>query len=476
MDGVILEFAACCRANAMRVSTAEVLDCVAQLDVISPLDEKTFHTVLKTNFSKSIREQTEFERLYRLFFKEMKAGLMAADPAEAVISDPEDAKETRQERELLDRFMAQALAGEEASDLDGDLAAFMSGNPKLFIERVRGIHDQESVATQAVKSNLGQLTGRLEIMLAVDRMRKRVARFSGGLDARVDGPKMNSSRLAALAGQRLDRAMAFLNEDPKPDNAGLRTGGDAAQYFAGVGDIPFSNLTRDEMARVTEITDQWVKKLKDITTLRFAAARKGGVDVKKTIHRSGRYLWVPVEIVRRSRPPRKGKIVTLCDISGSVWSTARFMLGILYALQSCFARVKSFVFIDRPINMSSVFEAHDVNTAVRKILKDPRINYNARTDYGLTFQAFRDRHLQELDKKTTLIVMGDGRSNYLNPREPVLELLRERCRRLIWLNPEQEKFWGTGDSEMLRYRNYCNEARPCGNLNQLVDFIQELVL
>ena len=281
MDGVILEFAACCRANAMRVSTAEVLDCLAQLDVISPLDEKTFHTVLKTNFSKSIREQTEFERLYRLFFKEMKAGLMAADPAEAVILDPEDAKETRQERELLDRFMAQALAGEEASDLDGDLAAFMSGNPKLFIERVRGIHDQESVATQAVKSNLGQLTGRLEIMLAVDRMRKRVARFSGGLDARVDGAKMTSSRLAALAGQRLDRAMTFLNEDPKPDNAGLRTGGDGAQYFAGVGDIPFSNLTLDEMARVTEITDQWVKKLKEITTLRFAAARKGGVDVKK---------------------------------------------------------------------------------------------------------------------------------------------------------------------------------------------------
>ena len=126
--------------------------------------------------------------------------------------------------------------------------------------------------------------------------------------------------------------------------------------------------------------------------------------------------------------------------------------------------------------MSPVFEAHDVNTAVRKILKDPRINYNARTDYGLTFQEFRDRHLQELDKKTTLIVMGDGRSNYLNPREPVLELLRERCRRLIWLNPEQERFWGTGDSEMLRYRHYCNEARPCGNLNQLVDFIQELVL
>jgi uncharacterized protein with von Willebrand factor type A (vWA) domain len=475
VQGVILEFAACCRANAMRVSTAEVLDCLSQLDLMSDWDETIFHTVLCTNFSKSRREQAEFERLYRLFFKEMKTGLMPpAQPAEA--SDRQDLSETRQEREGLDRVMAQALADDQHGDIDADLAAFMSGNPRLFIQRVRGIHDQESVATQAVKSNLGQLTGRLEIMLAVDRMRKKVARFAGGPDDRVHGAAMAPARLSALAGQRLDRAMAFLNEDPRPDNAGLKTGGDKERFFAGVGDIPFSNLTRDEMARVTEITDRWVKKLKEISTLRFAAARKGRVDIRKTIRRSGRYLGVPVEIVRRNRPPRKGKIVTLCDISGSVWSTARFMLGILYALQSCFARVNSFVFIDRPINMTRVFDAHDVNTAVKKILKDPRINTSARTDYGLTFQTFRDEYLGHLDKKTTLIVMGDGRSNYLNPREPVLELLRERCRRLVWLNPEQERFWGTGDSEMPRYRNYCNEARACGNLNQLIDFIQELIL
>ena len=146
------------------------------------------------------------------------------------------------------------------------------------------------------------------------------------------------------------------------------------------------------------------------------------------------------------------------------------------SMQACFARVKSYIFIDRPLEVSDIFLAHDANTAVRKILKDDRLNYNAKTDYGLTFQMFRNDHLQELDKKTTLIIIGDGRSNYLNPREPVLEHLRERCRRLIWLNPEQERFWGTGDSEMPRYSHYCNEARPCGNLNQLIDFIQDLVL
>lgn len=469
MEGVILEFAACCRSNGMRISTAEVLDTLRQLAKTCPWDPEVFHTILRANFSKSRREQAEFERLYQLFFLEMKPfGGTSSDPA--LLQEGPD----RQERADLSKIMA--LIQEDlmlSSDQDQALANFMAGDPQRFIEMVRGIHDQETQAVQAVKSNLGQLTGRLEIMLAVNRMRERMVQFLGSPDKAVAGDR---ERLLEMAGQRLDRAMEFLNTDPVPDNAGLRTAGGTEARYPSMGEIPFSNLTQDEMARVQEVIDQWVKKLTEISTLRFAAAKKGMVDVKKTIHRSGRYLGVPVEIVRKDKPLRKGKIVTLCDVSGSVWSTARFMLNILYSLQACFARVKSYIFIDRPIEVTPFFVNHDANTAVKKILKDDRINYNAKTDYGLTFQEFRNQHLGELDKKTTLIIMGDGRSNYLNPREPVLESLRERCRRLVWLNPEQERFWGTGDSEMMRYRNHCNEARACGNLNQLIDFIQDLVL
>ena len=113
----------------------------------------------------------------------------------------------------------------------------------------------------------------------------------------------------------------------------------------------------------------------------------------------GATLGVPVEIVRKNKPLRKGKIVTLCDVSGSVWSTARFMLNILYSLQVCFARVKSYIFIEQPLEVSNYFLNNDANDAAKKILQDTRINYNARTDYGLVFQEFRDHHLGDLDKK-----------------------------------------------------------------------------
>jgi hypothetical protein len=109
-------------------------------------------------------------------------------------------------------------------------------------------------------------------------------------------------------------------------------------------------------------------------------------------------------------------------------------------------------------------------------MNDTDINYSGMTDYGMAFQNFKNRHMNELDKKTTLIIIGDARSNYMNPQELILKKMRERCRRVIWLNPEQEQFWSTGDSEMYTYKTWCNEVRPCGNLNQLVDFIEELII
>ncbi len=455
----------------MRISTAEVLDCLSQLDSLNACDENRFYTILRANFAKSRRDQTEFERLYTLFFKEMKKqGLPAVLDGEI---PEEDAPLPGQDlAQIIDvRALKQDLG---TTDLDHALLDMLNGDPKAFIAVVRQIHDQETEATQAVKSNLGQLTGRLEVMLSINKMRQKVVQFLGGPDAPVDPSERR--RFEMVAEQRFQKALTFLNEDVQPDNAGLKSAGPGDLRYPGLGQVPFSNLTHNEIVRVQEVVDEWVRKLNEISSLRFAAARKGMVDVKRTIRRSGRYLGVPVEIVRKNKPLRKGKIVTLCDVSGSVWSTARFMLNVLYSLQVCFARVKSYIFIERPLEVSGYFLNHDANGAAKKILQDKRINYNARTDYGLVFQEFRDHHLGDLDKKTTLILIGDGRSNYLNPREPVLETLRDRCRRLVWLNPEQERFWGTGDSEMLRYRHYCNEARACGNLNQLIDFIQDLVL
>ena len=486
MVNVILKFVACCRAADMRISTAEVLDCLGQLEVVDLWDEPLFKTVLRANFAKSRREQGVFDQLYRLFFHEMQGspgdgGLLEEELSEdaAAVTDKVSDKLADLLRRVRDPEGLQEMDPDKikGNELDQALMDFLAGNPLAYIQAVQKIHNQDEQTSQLFRSNLGQLSSRLDIMLRINRLKTKLVQFLGSHDAKIDAK--NDADVTAVkerVNRQLNKALQFLNTEPRMDNAGLKETGARERHYNTLGEIPFSNLTHDETFAVKDIIDRLVRKLEEITSRRFLAAARGPVDVKKTIQRSVKYLGVPVEIVHRNKPLRKGKIVTLCDVSGSVWSAARFMLNIIYSLQTCFSRVKSYVFIERPFDVTSFFMSNDPNEAIKKILNDPRINYNARTDYGMAFQQFRDHHLQELDKKTTLIIVGDGRSNYLNSREPLLENMRDRCRRLIWLNPEQEKYWGTGDSEMMRYQDHCNEARACGNLNQLIDFIEALVL
>ena len=222
--------------------------------------------------------------------------------------------------------------------------------------------------------------------------------------------------------------------------------------------------------------ERLVRKLRDTVSRRWAGRPRGIIDIKATLRSAARYHGLPIKIYFRRRPPRKTKIVTLCDVSGSVWSAARFMLNMLYSLQDCFSKVRSFVFISNAVEVTDIFNRQDIDKAIDQALNDTRISRQAQTDYGETFRGFKAEHLQILTKKTTLIIVGDGRTNYMNPRESILEEMRQRCRRLIWLNPEPRIFWGTGDSEMGVYRARCHELRPCQNLRQLSDFITELVL
>lgn len=460
MVHMTLKFVSCCRAADLRISTAEVLDCVQQLTLINPLNEEEFRLVLRSNFAKSRREQSRFDQMYHLFFHEMKSDLSQ------VSHDPE----TEQIKQIVDRF----LSNEDIDDLEKALADFMGGNPLAYIEEVHAIHTQEEQQAKALKSNMSQLASRLQVMLKINQMKSKVLQFLGDGHAAVDDSL--KKKVAGDLSDRLDQALELLNKEPRPDNYGLKEVKNHETHYNHIGEIPFSSLSQEEIEEVRDVIKKLVQKLEEIATLRHSVSNRGVIDIKKTLRKSGKYLGVPIEIIFKDKPLRKGKIVALCDVSGSVWSTARFMLNILYSLQECFSKIKSYIFVSDLTEVTDYFKDHEVNEAVTKIMNEADINFYAPTDYGMAFQHFKNRHLQELDKKTTLLIIGDARSNHMNPQDVILKKMRERCRRVIWLNPEQEKFWGSGDSEMYSYKAHCHEVRPCGNLNQLIDFVEELII
>ena len=448
-------FVNCCRSSGLAIATAEVLDCMEQLKYINILDENQFKAVLQTNFVKSYRQIPHFDKLYDLFFHQLKN---------------EFSNETDEQFTMMSD-MQSYLKETFTDDLDASIVDFLFDDPNAYLQEMYKIQTLSEEQQQGVKSNMGALNMRLSMMLTINQVRSRIAAFSGDNHSMQD-----VNRMVSMLDKRLDRANSLLREDMTFDDNHVQVIRSKEKYRKNLGDVPFSALSPDEILEMRDVVNRLVRKLKDVVGRRYAAMRKGKIDIKKTLRRSDKFQGVPMQLVYRNRPPKKGKIVTLCDVSGSVWSAARFMLNLIYSLQEYFSQVKSFVFVAGLNDVTNTFDRYDINTAIETIMNDPDINYQDYTDYGETFRQFFKDHMDCLNLKTTLIIVGDGRSNYLNPQAHILEEMRNHCCRVIWLNPEPEQFWKTGDSEMHTYSQHCHEVRPCTNLNQLMSFIEHLVL
>ncbi|MGD9050978.1 MAG: VWA domain-containing protein [Desulfobacterales bacterium] len=460
MVDLVLKFVGIARSAGLRIATSEVLDCLNQMQLVDIAEEPQFAAVLRANFAKSRREQRHFDRLYQIFFHELR------QDASIVNSEPLS-------QQVQDVLQALSPVPENHPNMQ-TLLDFLDGNPLPYLEQLQQIGSGSDDQNRGPGANLGAVTQRLEIMLALNAVDKALEKFLADRRDQIDWEMRRD--LNAFFNSRLDSARRLLTQNRLAYANDADNNLTYRQRLDHLGEIHFASLTRKEVADMREVIEQLVRKLKDTISRRYAAQNRGVLDIKKTLRRAAGYQGIPMELYYRNRPQRKSKIVALCDVSGSVWSAARFMLNMLYSLQECFTQVHSFVFVAGLDEVSHVFEDFEINQAIEKILKEANIEYNAATDYGLTFRQFKNRHMDMLNKKTTLIIIGDGRTNYGHPEARILNEMRDRSRRVIWLNPETPNFWYTGDSEMRTYMEYCHEVRPCQNLNQLLEFIESLVL
>lgn len=460
---MILKFVGAARAAGLRVSTVEVLDCLRHLALVDVLDEAQFSTVLRSNFAKSYRERLRFDQLYQLFFHELREELDATSES---LAEHEEG-------------LRQALV--EADPEGAELAAiaeFLTARPEAYLSLITNLSVPEPAASATGNqfgAGLGGLRRRMSVLMALDR----VAPLLGGYltDNRDRIPYETRRALEAEIKRRLATARRLLLTAEQPlASAPAEPRAPVAEVYGELGDTPFANLSGAELRRMRDTIATLVRKLRDSAARRHAARARGVPDLRRTLRASMRTQGTPIVMKYRHKPRRKARILALCDLSSSVWSYARFTLTMLYALQDCFGRVRSFVFVDAPVEVTQQFEDHEIEKALGLVLQSPEISFEAPTDYGRMLRLFWEHHLDAVDKKTTLILIGDGRSNYRDPARQVLEELRDRARRVLWLNPESRPFWYTGDSEMRTYEPLCHEVRPCQNLNQLATFFHELVL
>jgi uncharacterized protein with von Willebrand factor type A (vWA) domain len=205
--------------------------------------------------------------------------------------------------------------------------------------------------------------------------------------------------------------------------------------------------------------------------------RRGAtVDMRRTMRASLETGGVPLRLKYRPKRPRKPELYILCDVSTSVTSASVFFLSVLHALHDNFRKMRSFVFVERISEVTEVFERErNFENISRAISTDAGVaDVSGYTDYGRVWLEFLDKVIDDLDPRSTVIVLGDARTNGREPHAQAFAAVAERAGRMFWMNPEPRLYWNYGDSVMSSYEQFCDGVFECWTTRQLEHFVNVL--
>jgi uncharacterized protein with von Willebrand factor type A (vWA) domain len=221
---------------------------------------------------------------------------------------------------------------------------------------------------------------------------------------------------------------------------------------------PLAALDDAEVEEVRRAVRAFVQRLRGGERVRRRRSRKGRVDAHTTLRRAMRTGGVPFMLARRARRRDKPRLVLLCDVSDSVRSVARFLLELTFASQELFERTRTFVFVSELGETTQLFADNPIDMALSRAYSGAIVPVTHNSNYGRMLHAFEDRVLGDIDRRTTVVILGDGRTNYQDDAAEVLDAIRARARAVVWLCPEPRAAWATGDSAMPRYAPKCTRV------------------
>ncbi len=227
---------------------------------------------------------------------------------------------------------------------------------------------------------------------------------------------------------------------------------------------PLGRLSPPDMARMKTVVARLARRLAQRHARRRRVRLHHQLDLRRTLRANAGHDAVPVELHFKHRRRDRPRFVVLCDVSGSVAGHVRFLLLFLYALHGTVGDLRSFVFSNRLVDVSGLLATQPFDEAMATILRE--VGTGA-TDYGQALLDLQTLHGQHIDHRSTLLILGDGRSNHADPRLDLLAELAQRAKRVVWLCPEPPGRWGSGDSCLLRYRPLCTQVSHCANVNDL---------
>src|SRR5215831_8364645 len=381
----ILELGEELRREGVAVGTSEMLDAFAVLSEINWTSQQDFREALAATLAKSQEDRRVFELVFeRFFFRAVEIAARDEDVHEQPASLGE-------------------LSDEELDALREQIAAALRDGSEGAMR---------DLARMAIAAFARQQEGSGVIGVDVQRIRRalglraeRQPELAEGDPRREGLPRDALRRFEALLRRELERAQIE------------RTGNLPPARPLGELDRALPSGPLADLAAVHRVVAQLRRRLATQGLHARGHRRHAQVDVRRTMRASLQTGGVPVVLKYRPRRPRRPEIYVLCDVSTSVTSASVFFLSVLHALHDTFRKLRSFVFIERISEVTEVFEhERDFRAIAQRISSEGGVaDVSGYTDYGRVWLEFLAEISDELDPRSTLIVLGDARTNGREP-------------------------------------------------------------
>jgi uncharacterized protein with von Willebrand factor type A (vWA) domain len=456
MESRILQLISALRAGGVRVSLAESAEAFSAVDLMGIQDREQFRLSLRATLIKDVKDLPVFDKLFPLFFGSGTPPAMGGNPSDDLT--PEEiqmlAEALKQFAENLRQRMERLMNGEQLSRTELEALGQLVGLNQTDDLRYQNWMAQRMMRALAFPEVREALRELMEQLQQMGMNRERVEQIRRMIQQNMQGMQ---GQIQQFAGERIAENMSEKPRDGNIDSLMNR---------------PFQMLSDADKKILQREVKRLAAALRTKIALRQKRMKSGQMDPKATIRANLKYHGVPMEIRHKDRI-KKPKIVVICDISTSMRFCSELMLSFLFALQGQVRKTHAFAFIDHLESISEDFAGTNADEAIQSVLwRMPSGHYN--TDLGWSLNDFQKEYMDTLNSGTTLLIVGDGRNNYNDPRLDIFSTMTRRATRTIWLNPEPETMWN-GDSDMRKYAPLCNHVLKAGNLRELVNAVDELM-
>lgn len=458
MDHKLTEFVSLLRRNGLRISPPEVIDAVGAVALVGYENRSIYQSALSATLAKSEADRAIFERCFESFFcitptavtpaqKNKPSSFQLPEGLQFLMGRGEGAGSGSQGKGQPIPGIPSSALGEQLLNQDNLDIALAQAIEKAQLHQI-------SVLTQQ-----GLYGRRILMAMGLEDLEREIT----SLDA---SSHSDAAKRAEKLRQKRDQLRANIKETV---NRYFRLAAPANREDA-IRETQLSLLKDSQETKA--VIQKMAKKLITQHRRRQKKASRGILDIRRTLRgnmaHDGILMQPYWQHIRKDRP----RVMAVCDVSGSVSRYARFLLLFLYSLQEVIPQLRSFAFSSSLHEVTELFESHPIDEALKTVLD--RYGMGS-TDYGRAFADLEKLALHHINRKTTLIILGDARNNRGDARLELLQTFHQRAKQVIWLNPEDLNRWGSGDSEMLRYRNYCSRTHSCQNLKDLERIVDQLL-